>query len=98
MTEKELRKLTRLQLLELLILQTEENEKLKKQVERLQKQRTKEALRIEQMGSVAEAAVKISGLLKATQLAADIYLEAAKRQARDIVNEARQIAEESEAE
>ena len=93
MTEKELRKLNRMQLLELLIMQTEEIEKLQKQVELLQEKRTQETLHIEQMGSIAEAALKISGLLTASQTAADIYLNAARAKARDIIKEAHEAAE-----
>lgn len=96
MTEKELRKLNRLQLLELLILQTEENEKLKQQIEELQAKRAEEALKIARLGSVAEAAVEISGVLTAAQQAADLYIEAAKLRARSIVKNAAASADDEQ--
>lgn len=93
MTEKELRKLNRLQLLELLIMQTEENEKLKKEIKELKDQRTAEMLRIRKMGSVAEAVLDISGLLKAAQTASDLYLDAARAEARAIIKAAHEAAD-----
>lgn len=93
LTEKELKKLNRLQLLELLIIQTEENEKLKKQLEELKIKRAEEAMKISRLGSVAEASVQISGVLTAAQACADLYLETAKIRAEAIVAEAEKKAD-----
>jgi len=89
LTERELRKLTRLQLLELLILQTEETENLQKQLDELKMEKELEAIKISNLGSIAEASIQISNVFKATQQAADLYLEAAKKEADSIVSEAR---------
>ena len=93
MNEKDLKKLNRLQLLELLIIQTEENEMLKKQIEELKVKRSEEVKKITTLGSVAEAGLLISGVFGAAQEAADLYIEAAKNRAETIIAEAREKAE-----
>ena len=94
MTEKELRKLTRLQLLELLILQTKENEGLQKQLDDLKVKNEIETIQISNLGSIAGASLQINSVFKATQKAADLYLEEAKKQAFSIVEEAKLKAQE----
>ena len=94
MTEKELKKLKRYQLLELLIMQTEETEDLKRKLEEAETKQKAHELRISQLGSLAEAALEIHGVFTAAQEAADQYLEAAKAQADELVAEATRRAEE----
>lgn len=88
MTEKELKKLTRYQLLELLIVQTERADKLQQQVERLQNRIDDKEIQMTVMGSIAEASLELSGVFAAAQKAADLYLEAAQKKAEQIVHEA----------
>ena len=85
MTEKELKKLNRYQLLELLVAQTERADKLQKQVEELEAQLNERNFHFSQMGSIAEASVYLSGVFEAAQQAADYYVEAAQRQADEIL-------------
>lgn len=80
-TEKELRKLKRADLLELLVAQSEEIDLLREELARTQKQLEEKNVQIQQAGSIAEAAVQISGLLNAAQEAADIYLQSIKNSA-----------------
>ena len=94
LTEKELRKLNRFQLLELLVMQTEQNELLQKQLEELKNKRVEDMTQISQMGSVAEASVQISGLFSAAQSTADMYLKESKKRAEEIVKDAYDRAEE----
>lgn len=89
MTEKELKKLNRYQLLELLVVQTERADELEKTVEQLRTRLEERELRFSQMGSIAEASVYLSGVLEAAQKAADLYLESAKKRAEEILEEAR---------
>lgn len=89
MTEKELRKLNRYQLLELLVMQTEQNQALRDQVTQLQQQLEQRQARIEKLGSIAEASLQLSGVFEAAQKAADDYLAAARREAECIVKQAR---------
>lgn len=75
MTEKELKKLNRYQLLELIIIQTEELEKVKTQLAETQQKLEERILQIEQAGSIANAALQLGGVFEAAQAAADMYLE-----------------------
>ena len=92
MTEKELRKLNRYQLLELLVLQTERADELQKKVEELEIKLEERELDFSKLGSIAEAAVQISGVFEASQQAADMYLNSAKKEAADIIANARSQA------
>lgn len=79
MTDKELKKLSRADLLEMLLAQTKENEQLKEQITQLQKQLHERQIMIDQSGSIAEAALKLNGIFEAAQNAADQYLENIRR-------------------
>lgn len=96
MTEKELKKLNRYQLLELLLAQTERADGLEQKVEQLQAQLDERELRFARLGSIAEASVCVSGVFEAAQKAADLYLESAKKQADELLSNARRQAEELE--
>ena len=94
MTEKELKKLNRYQLLELLVMQTERADGLQRKIEELEARLEDRELRFSQLGSVSEAAVYISGVLDAAQKTADLYLEAARKQADELLAEAGNRAQE----
>jgi len=79
MTEKDLKKLSRIELLELLIEQTEENQLLTEQIKSLQTQLASRRIAIEESGSIAEASLKLNGVFAAAQAAADEYLENVRR-------------------
>ena len=83
MTEKELKHLSRAELLELLLAQTEENEKLKQQLQQAQKQLADRRILIEESGTMAEAALKLNGVFDAVDKAVRQYLENVQRQARE---------------
>ena len=84
MTEKELKKLNRYQLLELLLMQTERADELQQRLDSLhQTVRTKGEL-----GSIAMESIQVSGVFEAAQKAADLYLDAARAQAAEIVQAA----------
>lgn len=92
MKEKDLRKLNRYQLLELLVIQTERADELQKKLEELEAQATEQRLNLSKLGSVAEASLQLSGVFEAAQKAADLYLDAARKQAEEIVEDARRQA------
>ena len=75
MTNKELKKLSRADLLELLLVQTKENETLKEKLLAVEKQLEERQLRLTPVGSLAEAMVAVNGVMDAAQAAADQYLE-----------------------
>ena len=78
MKEQNLRKLTRTELLEMLIQQGEELEELQLRVQDQQLQLESRKLQMEQAGSIAEAALNISGVFAAAEAAAAQYLESIK--------------------
>ena len=75
MTDKELKRLSRSELLELLLLQTREVERLNKQVQSLQKQLEERQIKLDDAGNIAQASLQLSGVFEAAQKAADQYLE-----------------------
>ena len=100
-TEKELKKLNRYQLLELLVMQTERADALSKQaeedklrIEELQKQLEERERSFSQLGSIAETALRISEVLEESRRSADMYIEGARRQAEEIIAAARAKAEQ----
>ena len=79
MTDKELKKLKRIELLEMLIEQSKENEELKRQLEEANKKLESREIMLKQSGSIAEAALKLNGVFEAAEKAAKQYLENVKR-------------------
>ncbi len=74
MTDKELRKMTRSELLELLIVQMEENEILQKKLDEAVAELDSRHLAMVNAGSLAEAALQINGVFEAAEAAAQQYL------------------------
>lgn len=75
MTEKDLKKLNRQELLEVLLAQSKKIDRLQKQVKELQKQLDEKELKISRAGSIAEASMSLSCVFDEAQKAADQYLE-----------------------
>ena len=82
MTDKELRRLRRSELLELLVDQAQEMEKLRAQLEEAQKALESRELMISQAGTLAEAALRINQVFEAADQAARDYLDNVKALAR----------------
>lgn len=78
MTNRELKKLTRLQLLELLVEQGKEMERLRRRAERAEEKLRKRMLLLSEAGSIAEAALRLNGVFEAAQAAADQYLDSVR--------------------
>ncbi len=91
MTDKEIRKLNRLELLELMVTISEENENLRKKMGTLQKQLDEREISLDSAGSIAEASLSLSGVFDAAQDAADRYLENIKEINRSAVKEAERM-------
>lgn len=79
MTDKELRRLSRAELLQMLITQMEENERLNSRIEEMQKELDKRQIAIENSGSIAEAALKLNGVFEAADKAVKQYIESVKQ-------------------
>lgn len=75
MTEKELKKLNRAELLELLLVQTKETERLQKQLEKAEEELSSRYLRVLEAGNLAQAALSVNGVMEAAQAAAQQYLD-----------------------
>ena len=98
MTEKELRHLSRKELLEILIDQTKEITSLRDTVQKLENELTERRIAIAESGSLAEASLKLNGLFADADKAAKQYLEnaalieeEAREKADEIVAEAEEI-------
>ena len=75
MTGKELRKLGRPQLLELLVAQGKELEALKERLAEAEAQLADRRLAIDKAGSIAEASLALSGIFETAEAAAAQYIE-----------------------
>lgn len=78
MTDKELRKLSKSELLEILLIQSRKIEEQDARIKELEDQMNSLTIDIEESGTLAEAALRLSGIFDAAQKAADIYLENVK--------------------
>ena len=81
MTEKELHRLSRSELLDMLIARTMENERLKEELQQARKELSDRQLIQEHAGSMAEAALRLNGVFEAADKAALQYLENIRRMA-----------------
>jgi cell division septum initiation protein DivIVA len=87
MTNKELRKLSRENLLEIMVEQQRRIESLEDQVEELTETLRDRRIAISESGSIAEAAIQLSHVFEAAQMAADTYLENVRVQSRRMKND-----------
>ena len=81
MTDKELRKLSRAELLEKLIQQIERNEELEAELKKAKTELRNRAITIENAGSLAEVVLQINGVFEAADRAAKQYLRNVQRMA-----------------
>lgn len=100
MTEKELKRLSRSELLELLLIQTKETERLTKKLAQTEKKLADRQLQLEKAGDIAQAALAINGVMEAAQEAARQYLDniarmeqETKEHCEEMLRSARQTAE-----
>ena len=83
MTNRELRRLSRRELLTILIEQLEENEKLRSSLEKSEMELQNRQIILEQAGTMAEAALQLNGVFEAADRAAKQYLENVRRMAKE---------------
>lgn len=83
MTDKELRRLSRVELLEMLLAQTEENERLRERLDEAEAALNDRRIEIERAGSLAEASLRLNKVFTAADEAARQYLENVQRMARE---------------
>ena len=75
MTDRQLRKASRPDLLRLLLEEKKINEALRSQIQQMQLQLEARQLHMNQAGSLAEAALKLSGIFDAAESACQYYTE-----------------------
>lgn len=75
MTDRQLRKASRTDLLKLLLEQRKETEALREQLSQMQLQLQQRQITIDQSGTLAEAALKLSGIFDAAETACQYYTE-----------------------
>ena len=80
-SEKELKKLTRLELLELMVVQSREIDRLKGALEEATRELEDRRVKVEISGTLAEASIALSGVMDRAQAAADLYLENVRQRA-----------------
>lgn len=83
MTAKELKRMRRSDLLEMLLQLRKENDQLRQELEQAQQELQSRTVIIEQSGSLAEAALKLNGVLEAAQAACDQYTQNVQRRCRE---------------
>lgn len=82
MTSQDLRKLTRIELLDLLIDQTAELESVKEKLRQAEEKLQERAILLDEAGSISEAAIRINGVFAATETACKQYLDSVQLLAR----------------
>ena len=97
MTDKELRRLSRAELLDILYEQQKQYEASLAENRALQQKLDDRTLRISKAGSIADAAVQISGVLEAAQAAADQYLASVKAATAEMVRKTDEAQRQREA-
>lgn len=104
MTDKELRRLSRAELIEILYALQKQNEQLTEQNRQLAGQLEDRRLRMREAGSIAEAALQLNGVFEAAQAAADQYrlcaqeaLSAAEQRLAEAERDADAIVQQAEA-
>ncbi len=75
MTDKELRKLNRKELLEILVSQQKEIDRLRSELQQAKEELQDRRIAIEKAGSLAEASIAMTNLFEEAQKVADIYLQ-----------------------
>ena len=104
LTEKELKKLSRQELLEILLAQSKKIDRLQRQLHEAKEELNKKELNISEAGSIAEASLVLNNIFTDAQNAADQYLDNIRRMNAQAEKElaaakaARERAEAAEAE
>ena len=79
MTERELKKLSRADLLQLLLDERRENERLQQKLKEADEKLNERTIALEEAGSIAQAVMQLNGVFKAAEAAASQYVENVQR-------------------
>lgn len=78
MAERELRRMSRTELIEIIYALKQHEEELKRRNAELEQKLADRTLRLERAGSIAEAALELNHVFEAAQAAADAYLDSVR--------------------
>ena len=98
MTEKEMKRLSRAELLELLLAQTRETERLQKKLEKTEIMLSDRYLQVQKAGDLANAVLQVNGVMEAAQAAARQYLDNIIRMEQETKARCEKLLAEAEAE
>ncbi|CYX12069.1 DNA repair protein [Streptococcus sp. 2018037] len=84
MDVKDLRKLKRIELYEIMLAQSEEIDCLRNQLEKIKTELADRRIMISQSGSIAEASMRLTNIFEEAQKAADLYLYNLKNKIGDV--------------
>ena len=79
MTEKELLKLRRSELLEIMLAQSQEIDNLRQQLDEANAKLADREIRLSESGSIAEASLRLTHIFEEAQKAVDLYVDNMKR-------------------
>lgn len=96
MTDKELRRLGRMELVDIIYQLEKKQGELEEENKELQSKLDSVRITIEESGSIAEAAIGINGVFEAAQKAADQYLEEIHLANREVENRCKLMLKEAE--
>ena len=97
MTPKELKRLRRSDLLEMLLDLSRENDKLRKENHTLRQQLHDRTISIENSGSLAEAALQLNGIFEAAQAACEQYTENIRTRSETAEQRCRELEQQTQA-
>ena len=81
MTEKELLKLKRSEMLEIMLAQSREIDRLREELEEAKAKVEDREIRLRESGSIAEASLRLTNIFEDAQKAVELYVENMKRRA-----------------
>ena len=96
MTDQELRRLSRADLIDIIYTLQQQKEQAEQQLTQAQAQLQDRQLRLANAGSIAEAALSLNGVFDAAQAAADQYLQAVRTSAAETQAQKEQILADAE--
>lgn len=96
MTDQELRRLSRADLIDIIYTLQQQKEQAEQQLAQAQAQLQDRQLRLANAGSIAEAALSLNGVFDAAQAAADQYLQAVRTSAAETQAQKEQILADAE--
>ena len=95
MTDKDLKRLRRDELLEMLIAQSKRMEQMQEELDAARAALNDRAILLEEAGSIAEASLRINGVFEAAQAAAQQYLENIRRMSGDLPERSEDLPRET---